>query len=205
MTPVQQTPQLFTLALVLCVLASFVVFLIVAFRLIRGRRSGALRLLSRWGIGALVYLTISVAVSLLRPARIIGLGQDWCFDDWCIAVEAVRHTPSPNGTDVIYTTDIRIYNDARSPEGVQGFWAYVRDEDDRRFGPTPGTWQEVVATRVPPHGYARTSLDFVVPHGVRPAGFVTGHGGGTGGILPSLLEIGQGGWLFHEPNMIRIE
>jgi hypothetical protein len=205
MTPVQQTPQLFTLALLLCVVVSFVVFLIVAFRLIRGWRSGALRLLSRWGIGASVYLTISVAVSLLRPARIIELGQDWCFDDWCIAVEAVRHAPAPNGTDVVYTTDIRIDNDARSPEAVRGFWVYVRDADDRRFGPTPGTWQEVVATPVPPHGSARTLLDFVVPQGVRPTGFVTGHGGGAGGILPSLLEIGQGGWLFHEPNMIRLQ
>jgi hypothetical protein len=206
MTPVQQTPQLFTLALVLCVLASLVTLLIAAYRLVRGRRSSALRLIGRWVICALAYLAISVAVSWTRPARVIEQGQNWCFDDWCIAVEAVRHAPSPNGTDVTYTADIRIYNDARSPEGVRGFWAYLRDEDDRRYAPAPGPWKDVVAARVPPHGFARTSMDFVVPRGARDLGFVTGHGGGTPcGLLPSLLEIGQGGCLFHKPNMIRVQ
>lgn len=205
MTPVQETPQLFTLVLVLGVLASFVTLLIAAYRVIRGRRPAALRLVARWVLCALAYLAISVAVSWTRPARVIEQGQNWCFDDWCIAVEAVRSAPSPNGRDVTYTADIRIYNDARSPEGVRGFWAYLRDEDDRRYAPAPGPWKDVVAARVPPHGFARTSVDFVVPRGARDLGLVTGHGGGTPcGLLPSLLEIGQAGCLFHKPNMIRV-
>jgi hypothetical protein len=96
MTPVQETPQIFTLALVLCVFASLVILLTAAYRLIRGRRASALRLLAGWGLGVFVYLTVSVAVSLVRPARVIELGQNWCFDDWCIAVERVRHIASPN-------------------------------------------------------------------------------------------------------------
>jgi len=205
MTPVQETPQLFTLVLVLCVLASLVTFLIVAYRAIRGRRSSALRLLARWAISALVYMAISVAVSWTRPARVVERGQNWCFDDWCIAVEAVHQTSSPNGRNTIYTTDLRIYNDARLPEGARGFWAYVRDQDDQRYAPVPGAWQDVVAARVPPHGFARTSMDFVVPRGARQLGLVTGHGGGTPcALLPSLLEIGQAGCLFHEPDMIRV-
>ncbi len=206
MTPVQETPQIFTLALVLSVLASFVTLLIAAYRAIRGRRSVALRLVARWAICALVYLAISAAVSWARPARVIEQGQNWCFDDWCIAVEAVHHTPAPNGRDVTYTTDVRIYNDARLPEGARGFWAYLRDQDDQRYAPTPGAWRDVVAARVPPHGFARTSMDFVVPKGARQLGLVTGHGGGTPcALLPSLLEIGQAGCLFHKPNMIRVQ
>ncbi len=206
MTPVQETPQVFTLALVVCVLSSLVTWLIAAYRVTRGRRSSALRLVARWVVGALLYLAISVAVSASRSAVIIEQGQNWCFDDWCIAVEAVRTAPSPNGTDVTYTADIRLYNDARSPEGTRGFWAYVRDEDDRRYAPAPGAWKDVVAGRVPPHGFARTSMDFVVPRGARDLGFVTGHGGGAPcALLPSLLEIGQAGCLFHKPNMIRMQ
>ncbi len=206
MTPVQETPQLFTLVLALCVLASLVTFLIVAYRAVRGRGRSALTLLRRWGICALVYLAISVAVSWTRPARVIEQGQNWCFDDWCIAVEAVHETPSPNGRDTTYTTDIRIYNDARLAEGARGFWAYLRDQDDRRYSPTPGAWKDVVAARVPPHGFARTSMDFVVPRGARQLGFVTGHGGGTPcSLITSLLEIGQAGCLFHKPNMIRVQ
>jgi hypothetical protein len=204
MPPVQETPQLFTLLLILCVLASLVTFLIAAYRAIRGRGSSALRLLSRWATCALVYVAISVVVSLARPARVIEPGQNWCFDDWCIALEAVHRRPSPGGRDVIYTTDLRIYNDARFPEGARGFWAYLRDQDGGRFEPTAGAWQDVVVARVPPHGFARMSMDFVVPDGERQLGFVTGHGGPPCGLLPSLLEIGQAGCLFHKPNMIRV-
>jgi hypothetical protein len=206
MTPVQETPQIFSLALVLCVLASLVILLTAAYRLIRGRRASALRLLTGWGLGVVVYLTISVAVSLVRPARVIEQGQNWCFDDWCIAVERVRHIASPNETTVVLTTDVRIYNDARFPEAAKGFWVYLRDQDDHRYAPTPGAWSDVVGSRVPPHGFARTSIDFVVPRAVTQLGLVTNHGGvAPCGLLPSLLEIGQGGCLFHGPNMIRIQ
>ena len=206
MTPVQQTPQIFALVLVLCVLSSFVVLLVVVYRLIRGPRQRALTLLSRWAVCAAIYLAISVGVSLMRPARIIEQGQDWCFDEWCIAVEAVHRTPSRTAKGVTVTTDLRIYNDGRSPEGVRGFWAFLLDDHDRRYEPTPGPWQDVVASRVPGHGFARTSMDFVVPTDARLCGFVTNHGGGSPrSLLPSLLEIGQGGWLFHKPDMIRVE
>ena len=206
MTSVQETPQVFTLALLLCILVSFVVFLIVVYRAIRGHRARALTLLSRWVLAALVYLTISVTVATVKPPRIVEQGQNWCFDDWCIAVEAVRHVPSPDGANALYTTDVRIYNDARRPQSVQGFWVYLRDQDDHRYEPRPGGWSQVVATRVPPHGIARTSIDFVVPANARQLGLVSGHGTGAPcGVLPSLLEIGQGGCLFHRPNMIRVE
>jgi hypothetical protein len=206
MAPVQETPQLFTLTLILCVLASLVIFLMATYRVIRGRRANAVRLLGRWAICALVYMAISVGVSWTRPVRIIEPGQNWCFDDWCIAVEAVHQAPLPNGRDMIYTTDIRISNDARSAEGARGFWAYLRDQDDRRYAPTPGAWADTVVGRVPAHGFARTSIDFVVPRDVHQLGFVTGHGTGTAcGLLPSLLEIGQAGCLFHRQNMIRVQ
>jgi hypothetical protein len=92
------------------------------------------------------------------------------------ALEAVHQKPSPSGRDVIYTTDLRIYNDAWLPEGARGFWAYLRDQNDRHFAPTAGAWQDVVVLRVPPHGFARTSMEFVVPEGEQQLGFVTGHG-----------------------------
>jgi hypothetical protein len=63
----------------------------------------------------------------------------------------------------------------------------------------------VVAARVPPHGVARTSMEFVVPRDARNLGLVTGHGGTPCALLPSLLEIGQAGCLFHTPDMIRIQ
>jgi len=206
MTPVQQTPQFFTLVLALCVLASLITFLIVVYRLCRGRRASAFALLFRWGISVMAYLAISAIVSATKPARVIDQGQNWCFDDWCIAVEGVDRRSIPNGQEDTVTTAVRIYNGARLPEGVQGFWVYLRDQEDRRYPPTPGPWQDLAVARVLPHEFARTSIDFVVPNGTHELGLVTGHGGGTPcGLLPSLLEIGQGGCVFHRPNMIRVE
>ena len=206
MTSVQETPQIFTLLLLLCLLASLITFTAAAYRAIRGRRGSAAALLGRWAVLAIAYLIVSVSVSLLKPTRIVALGQNWCFDDWCIAVERITPRPSAERGRIAYTTDVRLFNAARLPEAARGFWVYLRDEHDRRYEPVPGSWADVVATQVAPRAFARTSITFVVPQDVRELGFVTGHGGGRPcGFLPSLLEIGQGGCLFHRPNMIRIK
>jgi len=142
----------------------------------------------------------------MRPARLIEQGQDWCFDEWCIAVEAVHHTTASNGTADVVTIDLRISNAGRGPESVRGFWALLQDDDGRTYEPAPSPWQQVVASAVPGHGSVRTLMEFVVPAGATPRGFLTNHGGGSSPCawLPSLLEIGQGGCLFHKSNMIRI-
>ena len=207
MTSVQETPQIFTLLLLLCLLASLITFVVAIYRAVRGRRAAAVKLLGRWGIGSIAYLILSVGVSLFKPARVVEPDKNWCFDDWCIAVERVTRRQANEQGHTIYATDVRIFNAARSPEAARGFWVYLRDERDHRYQPLPGAWTDVAATRVGPHEFARTSIAFVVPDGVRELGFVTGHGGGGGpcGLVPSLLEIGQGGCLFHKPNMIRVQ
>src|SRR5215471_5476448 len=192
MTSVQETPQIFTLLTVLCVLASVITFAVAAFRAIRGRRAAAVKLLGRWAAAAAVYLLVSLSVSFFKPRRIVEQDQNWCFDDWCFAVERVTRSPASERGHTVYTTDVRVFNAARSPEGARSFWVYLRDDDDRRYAPMPGSWADVVAARVGPHEFARTSIAFVVPDGVGELGLVTGHGGGTAcGLLPSLLEIGQ--------------
>lgn len=202
----QETPQIFTLLTVLVVLASLLTLSIVMYRAIRGRRASAVKLFAGWAICAVVYVIVSTSVSYFKPRHVIEEGQDWCFDDWCIAVERVTRTPSSDHGHTVYTTDVRVFNDARSPEGAEGFWVYLRDDDDRRYEPLPGSWIDVVSARVGPHEFARTSISFVVPDGVGKLGFVTGHGGGSPcGLIPSLIEIGQGACLFHRPNMIRIQ
>jgi len=206
MTSVQETPQIFTLLTVLCVLASIITFAVAAFRAIRGRQVAAVKLLGRWAVAAAVYLLVSLSVSFFKPRRIVEQGQNWCFDDLCFAVDRVTRSPANERGHTLYTTDVRVFNAARSPEGARGFWVYLRDADDRRYPPVPGSWTDVVAARVGPHEFARTSIAFVVPDGVGELGLVTGHGGGTPcGLLASLIEIGQGACLFHRPNMIRVQ
>jgi hypothetical protein len=205
MTPVQQTPQIFTLLTAL-VVATALTFVVVMYRVLRGRRRAALQLLGRWAVAALIYVTMSLAYSALRPRRVVAVGQDWCFDDLCFGVDAVSRTNQPDGEHAMLTTQLHIYNAARSPEAARGFWAYVRDDHDTRYRPQPGSWQEAVVSRVQPRGFVRTTMTFEVPRNVRGLGFITGHGGVSPcALLPSVLEIGQGACLFGRPDVIRLE
>jgi hypothetical protein len=200
----QQYPQIFTLVLMLGVVASIVTLFVAVYHGVRGRWVRARALVIRWVMAASVYLLVSVTVSFFKPPLVIPVGADWCFDDWCLAITRVTRTDA--GGASVYTTDIRISNRARRPEAAVAFWAYVRDDADHRYAPLPGSWSTVVATKVPGYGTANTSMTFRIPHGSRDLGFVTDHGGSTPcGLVGSLLEIGQGGCLFHPPNMIRIE
>jgi hypothetical protein len=206
MTPVQETPQIFTVITVLVVLASAITFLAVVYRILRGRRGAATGLFSRWCVAAAIYLVTSLAVSAFRPRHIVAMGQDWCFDDLCFAVDDVVRAEQTDG-HALLTMRLRIHNAARSPEAARGFWAYLRDEHDTRYQPRPGPWQDVISTPVPPHGFMRTAMSFDVPGHPREFGFVTGHGGvstSTCALFPSVLEIGQGTCLFGRPDMIRI-
>jgi len=206
MTSVQETPQIFMLLTVFSVLASLLTFAIVAFLAIRGKRASALKFLVGWAIFAVVYVIVSASVSYFKTQRVIEQGQNWCFDDLCFAVERVTQAPASDVGHTVYTTDVRIFNAARSPEGAKGFWAYLRDNEDRHYGPMPGPWSDVVSERVGPHDFARTSIAFVVPDGVGTLGLVTGHGGGTPcALISSHIEIGQGACLFHRQDMIRIQ
>src|SRR5262249_10214567 len=92
MTGVQETPQIFMLLTVLCVFTSLIIFAVAAYRAIRGRRADAMKILVGWGIAAIAYVMVSAGVSFFKPRRVIEQGQNWCFDDWCIAVERVTQT-----------------------------------------------------------------------------------------------------------------
>jgi len=199
----QSNPQGPDLVLLVCLLASLVAFVVAAIRAIRGRRAGARSLLTRWALGVLIYIGISLGASFIRPAQTIPVGTDWCFDDWCLAITRVTRTAV--GGDSLLALDVRVSNKARFPEAVRNFWAYVRDEADHRYAPRTGTWSTVVATQVPAYSSVDTSMVFAVTASGGELGFVTGHGSGTPcALVPSVLVIGQGGCLFHRPDMIRI-
>ncbi len=184
----------FDLLFLAAFLASLIALVAAAYASIRGRIPLAFSILRAWLFGAALYLGVSVAVAYFRPQRILGVGEPWCFDDWCLTVEnAKRAGPLCN-------VDLQISSRAkRVTQRAQGAWIYLRDENDRHYEPvsadvpldielTPG--QSVVAKRT-----------FQVPAGVRELGLVTGHGGPPCGLM-SLAIIGQAGCLFHKQTMV---
>jgi len=200
----QDVIPLFDLLVILAVLASAGTAARIAYLLIRRRSAQAAKVAKRWGIATLVYVSVSLTVSAARPQRSIGVGDRWCFDDWCVSVESVRRQPS--GGEMVYLLNLRAYNAAGRPQRALYPWMFLRDAADRHFAPDGNTWIADVEASIPPHESHRFDVAFHVPSDARQLAFVTNHGSGTPCmLLPSILIIGQGRCLFHKYDSIRLE
>jgi hypothetical protein len=201
---VQDVVPVFDLLAIAAVLALVVFVLRIAYLSLRGRLPQAGKLATRVAYCAAAYVAVSISVSAARPERSIGLGERWCFDDWCISVDRVSRQAA--GADLIYTLDLQTYNAARRPQAALYPWMFVRDAQDRHFGPDGREWVGAVESSIPPHESLRFSVAFHVPADARQLSFVTNHGSGAPCTpLPSVLIIGQGGCLFHKYNSIHLE
>jgi hypothetical protein len=152
----------------LCVAAGVAVF---------GSRARALRILRVYGICIGIYLATVVVVSLVQPREILAVGEDKCFDDWCIGVQDFDKAAS--GSDLIYHVAIRLSSTAkRISQRENGVTVYVRDSRGRRFDPLP------LAGDVPFNSLllAQQSISakrvFAVPADAQDIGLVIAHEGG---------------------------
>src|SRR5678816_1600771 len=105
----QSVNPLVDLAAILAVLGTAATTLRMIYLLMRGRRPQARRVLARWGISALAYLMVSLSASALRPERSIGLGERWCFDEWCVSVDRVTSRNASTGTLYLSYTHLRAH------------------------------------------------------------------------------------------------
>ncbi len=194
---------IFDLLFLLAVLGSFVTLAVVAVFAIRGRRAHALRILLTYSVAAVAYLVTGIAVSFFKPQRVIGTGDPWCFDDWCLAVEQVSQAPGPAGSS--YHVGLRIFSQARRvAQRANGAWLYLIDDRGRLYPPDPDPSAVPLDVLLQPEGSVTTSRVFHVPNDVHQLGLITGHGGPYCGPM-SWLIIGESGCLFGKPTMIRIQ
>src|SRR5262245_32201419 len=180
----QDVVPLFDLLVILAVLLSAGTAVRIAYLLIRGRVPRVRTLATRWAICAFTYLTVSLTVSAARPQRSIGVGERWCFDDWCISVTNVRRESS--GSDVRYVLSLDAFNQARRPQRALHPWMFLRDAADRHFAPDGNTWIADVEASIAPHDSHLFDVAFHVPADAHQLAFVTNHGTGTPcALLPS--------------------
>ena len=200
----QDVIPLFDLLAILAVLASAGTAGRIGYLLIRRRSAQARKAATRWAICAFVYAAVSVTVSAARPQRSIGVGERWCFDDWCLSVDGVQREPS--GGDVVYRLNLQAYNAAGRPQRALYPWMFLRDAADRHFSPDGNRWIEDVEASIAPHESHRFDVAFHVAADARRLAVVTNHGSGKPCmLLPSILIIGQGRCLFHKYDSIRLE
>jgi len=195
--------SVFDLLFLLALLASVVTLVVAAVSAIRGQRPRALRILRVYGACAAGYLAAGMAVSFLRPQRVIPVGEPWCFDDWCLTVEKVSRTPAM--AQVSYQVGLRISSRARRvTQRAKGAWIYLIDDRGRIYPPAPDASVIPLDVLLQPGESVTTSRVFEIPSGVRRLGLITGHGGPYCGTM-DILIIGASGCLFKKPSMIRIE
>jgi len=195
--------SIFDLLFLLAALTSIVILVVVAVMAIRGQRSRALRVLRVYAACAAGYVLAGIAVSFLKPQRVIPIGEPWCFDDWCLTAEKVSQTPE--ASRISYQVKLRISSRARRvSQRARGAWLYLIDDRGHLYSPEPDPNAVPLDVLLEPGQSVRTSRVFEVPSGVHSLGLITGHGGPYCGPM-DLLIIGSAGCLFKKPAMIRIE
>jgi len=195
--------SVFDLLFLFALVASVVTLAVAAVSAIRGRRPRALRILRVYGACAAVYLLAGIAVSFLKPQRVVPVGEPWCFDDWCLTAEKVSRTPAAAG--ISYQVGLRISSRARRvAQRARGAWIYLIDDRGNLYSPDPDPSAVPLDVLLQPGESVTTSRVFEVPSDVRGLGLITGHGGPYCGPM-DILVIGSGGCLFRKPAMIRIE
>jgi len=193
---------IFDLLFLLAVLASLVTMVVAAVFAVRGRRVQALKILLAYGLGAAAYLIAGTAVSFFKPQRVLGTSDPWCFDDWCLTVEAVSRVPGPPGTS--YHIGLRIFSRARRvAQRANGAWVYLIDDRGRLYPPDSDPSAVPLDVFLQPQESVTTSRVFHVPDDAHQLGLITGHGGPYCGAM-AWLVIGESGCLFRKPTMIRI-
>jgi len=195
--------SLFDLLFLLAFLSSVITLAVAAVAAIRGQRPTALRILRVYGTCAAGYLLAGIAVSFLKPQRVIPVGEPWCLDDWCLTAEKVSRTPA--AARISYQVGLRISSRAgRVAQRASGAWIYLIDDRGHLYSPDPDPSAVPLDVLLQPGESVTTSRVFEVPSGARGLGLVTGHGGPYCGPM-DILIIGSASCLFKKPAMIRIE
>src|SRR5579872_3415953 len=183
--------NLFEPLFLLLAAATLVALILVAVRAIRGELARAGRLLLRVAAVAAVYFAIVIVVSASSPRRVYHVGDQQCFDDWCIAVTSAARTPLAGGGEDDVRVILSLSSRARRvPMGEKGTVVYLTDAGGRRFNPEPGAAVPLDVV-LQPGERVEAERHFRVPSWSRDLGLVYTH---EGGFPIGWLIITEGGW-----------
>lgn len=193
---------LFDLLFLVLFLGGACALLVAAISAIRGRRSRATAILRGCGIGAAVYFSVLVVVSVLTPQRFIKIGDDQCSDDWCIAVSTIGRHPTAEG--IRYEVTFRLSSRAQRVAQRERFVVvYLRDSHGGRYNPEVDPGSVPFDTLLEPMQTITATRRFLVPRNADIVGVVVAREGG--GRFPGCCIIGDEGSLLHKRTIVRVE
>ncbi len=175
---------------------AFFLFQLATRRLARARVVG-LTLVAAW----LVYFSALVSTSLATGPRMLDLGQDRCYDDWCIA--AVEVGRAAVGSQQILTITFQMTNEARRvAQRENGFGVFVIDAAGYRLVPDVDAAEPAFDQRLEPGEVVQTQRTFTVPVGAGELWLGYEHTGWN--ALPGVLVIGDDSSWLHRPTLVRL-
>jgi hypothetical protein len=155
-----------------------------------------------------------VMVPVLSPRKEFRVGQDECFDDWCVAVDRVKYSPSigrdssqrsTQGLFCIVT--LRVSSRAlRVAQAAPDASVHLVDDRERVYTVSPEGQQAYessfgstipLGTRLEPGASFQSVRVFELPPDADGLGLVVDHGGGPGRFV-----IGDDHSLLHKRTVI---
>ena len=184
----------------LLVLTTLISFLTAAGFAIAGRFRRAGRILARLAIGAAIYMTIVIAVTLFSTRRAYRVGEERCNEDWCITVtDWQRGAGKPLSNAAVF---LRLSNHARrDPMGERETVVYLVDAQGRRFDPVFNPGELPFSTVLQPGQSVTTTRRFQIPEDARDLRLIYK---AEGGFPIGWFIITEGGW-FLKPAIVALE
>ncbi len=197
---------LFSVLLILISLAALLIALIVRKARLAGRIALAI------AAYVILYALALVTVSLASPQQVLGMDQDRCFDDWCIAAVGVKVQPAIGATRArgqFALVTVQVTSKARGiRQRAVDAAIYLLDSSGRRYDPSPEGQQALEAanlagqplnTYLDPDGSFTHTATFDLPAGAKPYALVATHG-----LFPGRLIIGDSQSFLHKPMIFEI-
>jgi hypothetical protein len=205
---------IFDLVFILVFLGSVAGLVSVIIAALRGARKAAFRHLLALGSWLAAYLAVVVTVSLLSPRREFQIGQDECFDDWCVSVEKAQFSTTigrdrgiRSSRGVFCVATLRVSSRALGrAQAAPDAAVHLIDDRGRNYLPSPEGQQAYetsfgssipLGTRLQPGASFQSVRVFELPSDADGLGLVVDHGG-----WPGRFVIGDGGSLLHKPTVI---
>ena len=163
---------------------------------IRGKRRRAGRIAAGTAAGVAVYLLTVVAVALASPQRIIPLGEDQCFDDFCLAVMKSERKGSRCEVTVRVSSRAR-----RRVQRAPAAAVYLVDGAGREYRRSEAGPGRAMTDFLRPGESFEAIRIFTLPADARDIMAVVSHGGG----FPAWFIIGERNSFLHKPTVVRLQ
>jgi hypothetical protein len=173
-----------------------VVLLRIVYQLLRRRNVAVLALCRRTAAVVVTYVMVIIVTSIVTPRRIVPVGTEQCFDDWCITVAGAAHRGGGAADTLVVT--LRLSSQARGiAQGERDVRVYLVDEAGRRYQPIPTPDMTPLSARIPPLGALTTTRRFIMDASAPHPMLVVAHD-----PFPHCCIIADGESLFHRRTVV---